>query len=186
MFTWIPIYEETARRLLEFEDRQTELIQLIRRMTEAGLSRIPLKDFVSETEGAKREEIDPFSFFANFNREMTIRNRIELWRFLKNEWGLKADLPVDFGGNPTLTPVGAWFLPWRYLQRPEDVPLLWKLAKQAVMPENSEDLPEVFEECLKIHRIGIGKMTIGLSWIAPRRFLPLSGQTAAYLKANKI
>lgn len=35
MFTWIPIHEETAKRLLDFKDRQAELIDILARMDDA-------------------------------------------------------------------------------------------------------------------------------------------------------
>ncbi|MCW5968716.1 MAG: hypothetical protein KIT57_09390 [Blastocatellales bacterium] len=40
-FTWVPIYEEIGRKILEFEDRQSGLIALTRRMAERGLPAVP-------------------------------------------------------------------------------------------------------------------------------------------------
>ena len=36
MFTWIPIHEETAKRLLEFKDRSHELVDILARMQSRG------------------------------------------------------------------------------------------------------------------------------------------------------
>ncbi len=36
MFTWIPLYQEIARKLLEFENRQDELLALLRGFAERG------------------------------------------------------------------------------------------------------------------------------------------------------
>jgi len=32
MFTWIPIHEEAAKRLLEFKDRNQDLVEILARM----------------------------------------------------------------------------------------------------------------------------------------------------------
>jgi hypothetical protein len=37
MFTWIPIHEETAKRLLEYQHRSQELVALLDRMKQQGL-----------------------------------------------------------------------------------------------------------------------------------------------------
>lgn len=47
--TWIPIHREAAAKLLEFQDRQNELIELLRKMEEDGLTVISLEYlFMSE------------------------------------------------------------------------------------------------------------------------------------------
>ena len=44
MFTWIPIHEETAKRLLDFKDRRHELAALVVRMHQKGLKALPAND----------------------------------------------------------------------------------------------------------------------------------------------
>jgi len=48
MFSWIPIYEEAARRIMEYEHRQPELIAELKEMRQRGLSVIPLSDTSGE------------------------------------------------------------------------------------------------------------------------------------------
>ena len=90
-FTWIPIYEEIARRILEFENRQDELLKLLRELRTEGLKVIQLNDRDADGKVIPLAEIDPFTFFASFNRtnsapglsrqfSKAIKRRLELIR----------------------------------------------------------------------------------------------------------
>ena len=186
MFSWIPIHTETAERLIEFENQQTELISLIQKMDGLGLSVPPVMDKPTKSTSAVLQEIDPFTFYSIFNRSLTGQNRYNLWCFLKEEWGLKSEPPMDFQGIPTITPQNAWFFPYQYLRKDSDIPNLWKLMKQALAEPESSAVPEVFTDCLRIKQVGVAKLTTGLFWIAPRRFFPLAGMASDYLEANGI
>jgi 5-methylcytosine-specific restriction enzyme B len=74
-FPWIPIYRELGQRLLDYRDRQDELITVLREATEQGLKVIPLSDRMPEGHVGTISEIDPFSFFASFNRTNNYRDR---------------------------------------------------------------------------------------------------------------
>jgi 5S rRNA maturation endonuclease (ribonuclease M5) len=43
-FTWIPLYSEIARKVLEFENRQSELLGLLSQLRADGLKVILLTD----------------------------------------------------------------------------------------------------------------------------------------------
>ena len=100
MFTWLPIHAETARRVIDYENRQADLLALLEQMEQAGLNIIPTADYADKETPEKLKVIDPFTFFAVFNRNMTLENRIKNWRFLKEKWQLKADVPGDDGALP--------------------------------------------------------------------------------------
>ena len=44
MFTWIPIHEEAAKRLLDYKDRSDELVSILNRMSGQGLPTTKLTD----------------------------------------------------------------------------------------------------------------------------------------------
>src|ERR1017187_5464292 len=98
MFTWRPIHEETARRLLAYENRQGELLALLEQMTQRGLNVVPVNDHPTEGTDNKLTGIDPFTFFAVFNRHLTFQNRRKNWQFLKEAWSLESAVPDDFHG----------------------------------------------------------------------------------------
>ncbi len=86
MFTWIPIHEEAAKRLLEFKNSSHELVDILARMHAAGLVAIPIGDRGPKGKKHQLKEIDPFTFLANFNRGIRNDNRIALWAVLRKEW----------------------------------------------------------------------------------------------------
>jgi len=61
-FTWIPVYQEIARALLAYENRQSELIEMIRELEQEGLPMISLQDETSQGQTILLREIDPFTF----------------------------------------------------------------------------------------------------------------------------
>src|SRR6266480_2659088 len=186
MFTWLPIHAETARRVLDYEDRQADLLALLEQMEQAGLNIIPTADYADKETPEKLKVIDPFTFFAVFNRNMTLENRIKNWRFVKEKWQLKADVPGDVHGIPTLHPQNAWFFSWAYRRQPEDISLLWSMARQLVESGWDSHAADVFNKCLNIRSVGLSKLTTGLFWIAPKKCLPLAATTVQYLEAHGI
>ena len=186
MFSWIPIHEEAARALLAYENRQPELIALLVKMTEQGLNVIPLRDHPTEGTDGPLQAVDPFTFFAVFNRSLTQQNRHKNWTYLKQAWGLQSAVPTDFHAIPTLSPQNAWFFGWGYHREPQDIPKLWKLARAVVETGWANCEPALFNDCLNIHSIGVAKLTTGLFWLAPRQVLPLPATTIQYLQASGI
>jgi len=66
MFTWIPIYAELAEKLLAYRDRQKELLGMIDDLKSEGLQPVSTKDRDKHNKPTVLKEIDPFTFFANF------------------------------------------------------------------------------------------------------------------------
>ena len=50
--------------------------------------------------GKLLEEIDPFTFFANFNRPITEKNKARMWELVKSELNLNSEIPRDYFGLP--------------------------------------------------------------------------------------
>ena len=102
-FTWVPLYEELAHKLVDWESRQTELIQLLESIRDKGLVVTPLQD-KSEEKGEKYlvKEIDPFTFLGTFNRGVREEHRFGILRHLKSHFDCESELPTDFDGIPIL------------------------------------------------------------------------------------
>ena len=64
--------------------------------------------------------------------------------------------------------------------------MLWQLARAAIEGKWDEVDDGLFEGCLAIKSVGVGKLTTGLFWVTPTRFLPVPSTTVNYLKANGI
>ncbi len=182
MFSWRPIHEETAIRLLEFENRQDELVALLEEMKSTGLNVIPLADKGGNAEQIPLNEIDPMTFMAVFNRPNTPVKRFANWAFLKESWRLKSPVPRDVHGIPTISPQNAWFFPWKNRRLDSDIPNLWRIARLVIEDRWGDVDEQLFQDCLAIHSVGLGKLTTGLFWLAPSRILTLPATTTAYLE----
>lgn len=182
MFTWIPIYKEIADKLLEFRTNRDELVDLLMKMENDNLKVISLNDRLNEDskETIKIRDIDPFSFFANFNRSTTDKNRQAFLERLKQKWGLQKSIPSDFSGLPALTPQNAWFFAYTYHREPDAIDNLWVLYQQ-VMERNPRDVDaDLFNKCLTQRGVK-QNITAGLFWVQPNDYFPLVGGVEKYL-----
>jgi 5-methylcytosine-specific restriction protein B len=112
-FTWIKIYKEIAAKLREYRDKQQELVSILTDMQKRGLPTISLMDKNAQGNQIPLSEIDPFTFFANFNRGIKTETRIEILKMLKDFWGLTSSIPGDFSGIPVVSNQQAWFIAYQ-------------------------------------------------------------------------
>ena len=175
-YTWIPIYKELSVKLLEFENRQSDLLDIIKKIASTGIPMIPIQDKHSATETAELTEIDPFTFYSCFNRGITNDNRKQILAELKDLFNLKSDLPDDFDGIPVMTNQKSWFFAYKYDRGEKDIKLLWKLFREAVTSEITES---TFNSVLNIKGVRIN-ITIGLFWIMPDKYLSLDSVMKEY------
>ncbi|MCL4475450.1 MAG: EVE domain-containing protein [Nitrospirae bacterium] len=181
-FTWVETYREIAAKLKEYGDRQEELITILNDLQKRGLPTISLMDRNAEGREIPLAEIDPFTFFANFNRGIRTESRIEIIRTLKELWGLTSSIPTDFDGIPVVNNQQAWFFTYQKDRGAKDIHLLWELFIQAL---NSNISPQTFDAVLKLKFIKFN-ITMGLFWINPERYLNLDSVNRSYLDKNGI
>ena len=186
MFSWTPIHKEATRKMLTVSEPQKELLTTLREMEQQELKVIRLKDENPQGSSHPLEQIDPFTFLATFNREITDYNRRANWQFLKNRWSLQSDVPQDFSGIPTVNPQRSWFFPYSFERQKGDIEALWQLAAQATKRPITEIDEELFNRCCQVRMVGIPKLTIGLYWINPHGLLPCDKKTSAFGKAHGI
>jgi hypothetical protein len=177
-FSWIPMYEELSEKILEYRQSQGLLIQLLVELGQKNIPMLPLADKASGGESLQLSVIDPFTFFASFNRWIKDEHRKAILQFLKEKMGLKSAVPYDFMGIPVMNNQNSWFFPFASERQPDDIDCLWDLA-EAVHKQRVE--PSLFSWCLKIKQVGVGKLTSGLFWLRPNTFLPCDQKTKAYL-----
>ena len=106
-FSWVPIFEELADKIKGYENRQKELIDLLRNsgFYEKGKG---LEDKDSNNKTFPLQEIDPFSFYSLIVKFRTNNKKIEILKYIKEETGLKSPLPDDFNGVPSANPQNCW------------------------------------------------------------------------------
>lgn len=186
MFSWIPIHQEAARKILEFPEPQKELLATLRDMERQGLKVIRLEDQNPKGLSRPLEQIDPFTFLATFNRGLTDDNRRANWQFVKRRWSLQSEVPQDFSGIPTVNLQASWFFSYSFARKDGDIEALWKLTSQAMERPITEIDEELFDRCCQVHMLGIRKLTSGLFWINPQSFLPCDKKTIEFGKKHGI
>jgi 5-methylcytosine-specific restriction enzyme B len=160
MFDWIPLYKEIGVKLLEFENRQSDLIGLLRELREKGLSVVSLIDKTGHGE-IELAEIDPFTFFASFNRKQADDTRKQILSELKSRWALGAPVPTDFEGVPVVNNQQSWFFAYSKRRGTNDIPQLWKLAKESIEKDATTFDPQILQNCIAIKMTNLAKLTMG-------------------------
>jgi 5-methylcytosine-specific restriction enzyme B len=186
MFTWIPIHEEAAKRLLDFKDRQTDLIDILARMHAAGLVAIPIMDRGADGSGFQLKEINPFLFLANFNRGIRLDNRQALWSFLKEEWNLKSPVPDDYDGLPVANKMNSWFMPYAATRIREHVPLLWEFFEH-MMDIKTDGLDrDLMQKSIDLFKIKLPMLSMGMFWACPRKWIATDGKNLEYAASKGV
>jgi len=107
-FTWIPIYQEIAAKLLSYKNNRKELINIVKQLGDNYVKTISLTDRDENDKEIDLEDIDPFTFMSNFNRGLKDEHRISMLKKLKEIWNLHSSLPEEFTGIPVLFIAKGW------------------------------------------------------------------------------
>ncbi len=184
MFTWKPIFVEMGAKLLPYRPKQKQLLGMLNEMEAEGIPVVSLKDQNPKGMEVPLSEIDPFNLFAVFNRAIKPETRIEIIRRFKEALQLSAPVPEDFDGIPVVDLRKSWFFPYAYSRNKDDVPKLWDFAEQVVSKAPGELDSSLFERCLDIEAVGPAKLTMGMFWLQPDRYLALDQRNIAYLTSK--
>ena len=179
-FTWIPLYKELAKALLQYKDDRSSLVQWIY----SDLGKVTRADgqslvaYLKMKDGSQIEDIDPFSVVAIFNRSTTWENRTALLTKFKEKLGLSSPIPTDFNGIPTLDARRSFFFSWEGDN--EKVILdLWNLFEKIVTGEDAE---AAFNQ-VQANGMARYSLTMCLFWIAPDIYLSLDSRNRSYLSS---
>ncbi len=183
-FSWVPIYREIAKRLLDYQNRQQELIAVLRDIHDRGLPMFKLDDEPAKGQRAPLTEIDPFTFMASFNRgRITDDKRKAIVAVVQESFGLRPSPPADFSGIPVVFALKSRFFPYKRDGRdPADIPSLWRIASHALNAGPDALDPDLFERCRSIKDVGVGKLTMGLFWLSPDSYLSLDAVMREHLQ----
>ncbi|MFC2085674.1 McrB family protein [Bacteroidota bacterium] len=187
-FPWIPIYKELAGVLVGYRQDVGKLLAFLQELREKDLPVILLNDKDAKSAPfTPLDSIDPFTFFASFNRSSNFPKRSAILAEMKSFFDLTSQVPASFDGVPTVMAQSSWFFGYKYHRTDRDIPLLWDLAESVLTLSNTSSLPtDLFDSCLEIYGVKLAKLTMGLYWMDPERFLPLDSNTRQYLKKHKI
>lgn len=187
-FSWVPFYRELADKVLEYRNDRPALIRKIFRIADSsGLPR--LFDYLRKDHGEDGRQhdisdMDPFTMFSPFNRDIAHESRLVIAAAYRDEFNIDASEPTDFEGIPILNNLNSWFIRFESMRSPEETDLLWGLAESAVSyaesPDttNTESLISAFDAAA---RGQTRKLTMGLFWIRPESLAAYDGNNVSYI-----
>lgn len=184
--SWSEFYMEFADKLLEFKDNREELIEKIKNVY--NNIKMPLPKLEGDSAGNKLDpyDIDPFTIFALFNKQITNEKRIKIANGIKDEFSLISEVPIKFIGIPVVNNLKSTFYWFSYGRGEEDIDNIWKVFESAL--EYSKDFNEESRKKFinyynkVIEQKGIRwNITMGLYWIRPNVFINLDAKNRQFL-----
>jgi 5-methylcytosine-specific restriction protein B len=176
-FTWIPIYQEMATKLLSYKNRRTELIEIL----VSVYKEIEMKFPIIERDKTIVEDICPFTVFGLFNKGITDENRIKIITNLAKRLNVNSDIPQDFDGIPIMNNLNAWFFGYKEKVDTANIDDLWELFEIAIQFADEEKdqyrrrFVASYDKVNGAKNIG-WKLTIGLFWVRPFFYLNLDNR----------
>ena len=178
-FQWVPFYEALADSLLTYSDKREELFEVMKKIS----SEQPLMQYLNfEREdwwGPRKHQIDPFSVIGVINRGVSDQNRTMLATVLADTFEISLPAPTQFAGIPVLDNRKSFFA---------GVDAIWNLfiasIKSVQTNTFSDDFKVAFEEAIAIKDNGLASITMGLYWIRPNTFMPLDGNSRAFVSSQ--
>lgn len=180
-FKWINFYMELADKLLTFKNDRAKLIKKINKVYEIADIKVPKleKDY-------NIIDIDPFTFFALFNKGITHSNRLKLVNAISDVFEINSETPKKFDGVPVLINLNSTFYQFKDIRGKDDIDNLWNLFESAIRfsdDYNEENLSSFCKYFDKVKDQGGIKwnITIGLFWIRPYFYINLDSRNRWYL-----
>ncbi len=182
-FDWAPFYTELADALLPYKDDRSALVTKVKKIYEITKIKFPTLD----QEGCF-SDIDPFTFYGLFNKQITNKNRIDIIKAIADLFDIKAVVPTSFEGIPVLNNLNATYYGFAGDRKDDDIDKIWDLFKAGL--DYAKDMSQANRAVLigafdtvmqKIYGSGNSKITMGLFWIAPEVFLSLDQRNVWYI-----
>ena len=178
-YQWVPFYEALADKLLAYSNKRSELYELIKKVT----SEQPLMKYLHfEREDwwkPRNHQIDPFSVIGVMNRGTTDANRTALAKVLSRTFDMQLPAPTQFTGIPVMDNRKSFFA------GPDEIWELFILAMEVAKTYIfSDEFKKAFEKAIAVNGNGLAYVTMGLYWMRPNVFMPLDGNSRAFVSAH--
>ena len=190
-FTWTDFYMEFADKLLEYKNNRSELINKIQRVYNNLDMKLPTLENDDNGEVIVPFDIDPFTVFALFNKQISAENRMNITYQIKKEFSLKNDSPINFNGIAVVNNLGAAFYRFKNNRGEKDIDNLWELfysALEFTKDENSQNRERFinsFDIVSTQYKIK-WNITMALNWIRPFNFIGLDQNNREILSFEEI
>lgn len=183
-YTWIRFYTEFADKLLPYKSDRAELISKLERAYSTIEMKLPKLDSTPTP-----LDIDPFTVFGLFNKDIKEENRKKIITALAEEFDVGAEQPSDFEGIPILMNLNATF--YRFTgdehRKADDIDNLWNVFVACIayadspVGQTQRDFIDTYNDVFE--QFGVGwRLTVGLYWARPYSFLNLDSRSRWFLE----
>lgn len=191
-FTWEGFYQSLAKEIIKRYDKnklwtEKELRDIMKEWLKNDIKYLDLDSVIEKWDDKEdfKNRIDPFTFFANFNRWINFENRKWILEDLNEKFELWFK---DINGDylvPTVNNQNSWYFTPN--TEDKDFESLWNLFINWIELENIdwvkwEIKEKQFNEILEFYGIWDSKITMGLFWINPEKYISLDKNTRYYLE----
>lgn len=179
--TWPNFYMEFANTLLKYKNNRKELIKKIKRVYYTNNISLPTLE-----KDRNIIDIDPFTVFGLFNKQISLRNRIRIIEGLAKEFSISVKTPDSFGGIPFLNNLSAVFYRFIGERGKSDIQNLWNVFEAALEYADTHS-EKSREEFINYYNIALTQkgikwnLTMGLFWIRPFEYINLDSINRWYL-----
>lgn len=188
---WADFYMEFADKLLEFKDNRALLIEKIQNVYSTLNVKLPSLECDESGNIIIPYDIDPFTIFALFNKQITDENRINIINQIKEEFSINSQIPNDFYGLPLVNNMSATFYYFDNGREETDIDNLWGIFENAIKFSNDESFQNR-ENFIKYYNQVITQkgvkwnITMGLFWIRPNNYISLDAHNRNILSNEEI
>ncbi len=184
---WTDFFMEFADKLLEYKDNRQELIAKIQNVFSNLDMILPTLERDVNGHDVVPFDIDPFTIFALFNKQISAETKINILKQIKKEFSLENESPITFNGIAVVNNLKATFYWFSDKRGENDLDNLWKLYELALnySEDNKQEFIEIYDKVL--NQKGIKwNITMGLNWIRPFTFINLDQNTRNLLSTCNI
>ena len=123
-FSWIPAYAAIAQGIYGLSDNRSRLLELFESIFSGNRD----LTFPIDVGAEGLTTIDPFTFFASFNRGVSWEKRNRIVRLALDGLGRQnVATPTDYEGLPHVNNMRSWFFAGKQDRDAHDIDNLWEL-----------------------------------------------------------
>lgn len=174
-YSWIPFFEELARRLHEdgWRDRQAEIVAELKDYHHRGYEfNVHVHELAST--------IDPFSLYALLCTNLRWEGRSRLFDAYKGIFGIESEIPSELPIVPRLFQKIFFFTGNDSDGSQSQVH--WELFE--ALTSDSDDIIKLMDASLNISEVKISKLTMAMFWICPYAFAHVETLTSSLARIN--
>ncbi len=184
---WTDFYLELADKLIEYKEDRSSLINKIQNIFKELNMDLPSLERNDDGNIIIPYDMDPFTVFALFNKQISAEKRINIIKQFKYEFLISAEAPNTFHGIAVVNNMAATFYYFNKDRDEHDIDNLWNLFEIALDYSDDNKLNFIENYDKVITQKGIRwNITMGLNWIRPFDFINLDSNNRTLLSHEEI